>query len=937
MRFFKDLGIGRKIVAVVLFATVVAVINAVVGANSLNAVNNRLNGVVDVGAAKIKLAARINRNMVEVGRAEKNIILSTTQQDMDTFVSYTESYRADIKERLATLRELADAEGQQLTDEFEAVWEEYLKLNREVRDLTRENSGRRAFLLAFGEGRGKLGTAEAQLTALVDKIDADLEDARVLQAANRQERGLAYQKVVLIARIKQNLLSISRAEKNLILAITPEEQQQVFDVLDREWEELSTRRVQLRELVDAERQDLLDEFAVTFEEWRDVSEEVRKLAVANEIEKATELARDVGRPIFDEAEAKLGDLVAKIDADLEAVEVLQGANSQAFDEANEKVVLIAHIKQNLLAISRAEKNLILAKNPEIQNVALAVFEAEWEQLNERRTRLRTLVDEESQGLLDEFAATIDEWRIVSQQVRDLAVADTNDKAIAIAQGDGRAVFDKAAALMTQIVDKNEADLDAERQASDAIFRRTLANMLVISVGSIVLGLLLGVLVSRYISTGLNRLVIATQHVAAGDFTQPIQVDAGDEVGILATAFNQMTVDLRRTTVQLKGEIAERKQAEETLQESEQWLSTTLRSIGDAVIATDAKGLVTLINPVTKDLTGWDEAEAVGQPLEDVFNIINEQTGERAENPVTRVLREGVVVGLANHTVLIAKDGTKRPIADSGAPMRDEEGNIIGTVMVFRDITERKEMQERLVRREKLAVLGQLAGGVGHELRNPLGVISNAAYFLQMVLADADETTREYLGIIGSQVRNAEKIVSDLLDLSRTRSAEREEVALSELVAEVMEGRQPPEGVEVTTRIASDLPTVFVDRLQMRQVLANLVANAYQAMPDGGKLDLSARAEEGRVCLSVADTGCGIPPENVGKIFEPLFTTRARGIGLGLAVSRNLVQVNGGTIEVQSPSTELCEASRSASGVDRTGEEGQGSTFTVALPAREVGS
>ena len=131
-----------------------------------------------------------------------------------------------------------------------------------------------------------------------------------------------------------------------------------------------------------------------------------------------------------------------------------------------------------------------------------------------------------------------------------------------------------------------------------------------------------------------------------------------------------------------------------LRESEQWLSTTLRNIGDAVIATDAKGLVTLMNPVAEDLTGWDEAEAVGKPLEDVFNIINEQTGEPAENPAARVLREGLVVGMANHTVLIAKDGAKRPIADSGVPMRDAEGNIIGTVMIFRNITERKQAEEK---------------------------------------------------------------------------------------------------------------------------------------------------------------------------------------------------------------------------------------------------
>lgn len=500
------------------------------------------------------------------------------------------------------------------------------------------------------------------------------------------------------------------------------------------------------------------------------------------------------------------------------------------------------------------------------------------------------------------------------------------------------------------------------------------------------------------------------------------------------------------------DVTELKRAQVALRESERWLSTTLRSIGDAVLAADPEGRVTFMNPVAKALTGWEGDSAIGRPVSEVFHIVNEDTGERAQDPVARVLREGVVVGLANHTVLVARDGTKRPIDDSGAPIQDGEGNITGAVLVFRDVTERREMQaerdrlfnlsidmlcvagfdgflkqlnpawsktlgwtaeelrskpwlafvhpddheatvaageqlisgepvssfenrylckdgsyrwmswncfplpgedlifavvrdvtgrkqaeeelraysqrlekaleqlreaqEQLVREEKLAVLGQLAGGVGHELRNPLGVISNAVYFLQMVLADADERTREYLGIIGSEVRNAEKIVSDLLDLSRTRPAEREEVALSELVAEALEKQPPPEGVEVTPRIASDLPILFVDRLQIRQVLANLVANAYQAMPEGGELTLSARADGGRVCLSVTDTGYGISRENMGKIFEPLFTTRARGIGLGLAVSRNLVQVNGGTIEVQS-------------------EEGQGSTFTVALPTGDA--
>ena len=135
--------------------------------------------------------------------------------------------------------------------------------------------------------------------------------------------------------------------------------------------------------------------------------------------------------------------------------------------------------------------------------------------------------------------------------------------------------------------------------------------------------------------------------------------------------------------------------EKRLKESEQWLSTTLRSIGDAVIATNTEGNVIFMNHVSQALTGWNEEEAIGKPLEDVFNIINEKTRERVENPVTKVFREGKVVGLANHTLLITRDGTEIPIGDSGAPIIDDKGDINGVVLVFRDVREKKQTEEAL--------------------------------------------------------------------------------------------------------------------------------------------------------------------------------------------------------------------------------------------------
>jgi len=237
-------------------------------------------------------------------------------------------------------------------------------------------------------------------------------------------------------------------------------------------------------------------------------------------------------------------------------------------------------------------------------------------------------------------------------------------------------------------------------------------------------------------------------------------------------------------------------------------------------------------------------------------------------------------------------------------------------MVEERTRELETAQERLIRQEKLAVLGQMAGGVGHELRNPLGVISNAVYFLQMVLTEADETVTEYLGIIASRVQEAEKIISDLLNLSRNRRADKTEVAIRQLLEGVLARHPVPKGVTVAVEIPPNLPSIFVDAQQIGQVLTNLVTNAYHAMLDGGALTFSAQAEQGQMHLSITDTGCGISPETMEKIFEPLFTTRSKGIGLGLAISKNLVNVNGGSIEVESIA-------------------GQGSTFTLTLPTGEA--
>ncbi len=376
----------------------------------------------------------------------------------------------------------------------------------------------------------------------------------------------------------------------------------------------------------------------------------------------------------------------------------------------------------------------------------------------------------------------------------------------------------------------------------------------------------------------------------------------------------------------------RKQTEQALLESEDRYRRLVESLPDGVIV-HSQGRIVFANLVIAKIGGVSSpAELIGKP---VIEFVHPDYREAALKRIQESLRDGVPAPLAEEKFIKA-DGTvievevtAIPFSYAGKPAvltvvndiserkRAEEALKDYNTRLEAEVTERaqqlRDAQERLIRQEKLAVLGQLAGGVGHELRNPLSVILNAIYFLKLVHPEADEQTKEYFGIIEQETRSAEKIITDLLDFARIKSVDREVVAASELVQRVMKRYPAPLSVSVTLDIPSDQPPIFADARQMEQVLGNLVLNAYQAMPEGGRLVISALKQKDEIALSVADTGVGIPPENLDKLFEPLFTPKAKGIGLGLAVCKKLVEANSGRIEVQS-------------------EAGKGSTFTVYLPA-----
>jgi len=281
--------------------------------------------------------------------------------------------------------------------------------------------------------------------------------------------------------------------------------------------------------------------------------------------------------------------------------------------------------------------------------------------------------------------------------------------------------------------------------------------------------------------------------------------------------------------------------------------------------------------------------------------------ERPEEDEGPFLREGkqLINGIAQHLGRISE--RKRAEAELAQYRYQLEE------LVEERTRELQDVQEQLVRQEKLAVLGQLAGGVGHELRNPLSTIKGSAYFLNQVLREPEPRVRRTLDMLDREVATCERIISDLLDFARTKNPIQRSMNINDAVREELSHTAVPENIEVVSQLDETLPPVQADPDQLSQVLANIILNAVQAMPGGGRLTISSESPgPGWVAVSFADTGVGMSDETMAKLFEPLFTTKAKGIGLGLAIVRSLVEGHGGTIEAQS-------------------EVGRGSTFTVRLP------
>jgi PAS domain S-box-containing protein len=386
--------------------------------------------------------------------------------------------------------------------------------------------------------------------------------------------------------------------------------------------------------------------------------------------------------------------------------------------------------------------------------------------------------------------------------------------------------------------------------------------------------------------------------------------------------------------------------------NERWLSAVLSSIGDAVIATDEQGRVAFTNPIARSLTGWAEDDAKGKPLQDVFAIVSEEDRRPVEPPVAQVIREGVVVGLANHIALIARDGTERPIADSAAPIKDHEDKIVGVVLVFRDVTDKRRYEQE---RECLLAAEQAARSeaesanrakdrflavLSHELRTPLTpVLIAASSLLEKGDGSLDPSVRSVLEMVQRNVELESRLIDDLLDVSR--------IARGRLVldlktidvhrairdcVEICRAETSAAGLDVVLELAARHHHVEGDCARLMQVVWNLVRNAARFTAEGGTLSIRTSNVPGPsaagLIVEFTDTGIGIDPAIHDRIFEPFYQghaevrRRPEGLGLGLAISRSVAEAHGGRLSLQSPGP------------------GEGSTFRLELgtvPADETTS
>jgi two-component system, NtrC family, sensor histidine kinase AtoS len=486
---------------------------------------------------------------------------------------------------------------------------------------------------------------------------------------------------------------------------------------------------------------------------------------------------------------------------------------------------------------------------------------------------------------------------------------------------GEAVYDFTVPVLVDGRKWGTARLGLSKRRMEAEIRRARLELGALTLVTLLLGGVAAALVARRIARPVQQLAEGAAAISRGELNQRIEPSTTDEIGRLAAAFNHMAAQLFQQRTALEEAHAELRRQFEELADLKGYTDNILGSLTSGIVTIDLDGRVVTLNPAAELMTGFFRGEAAGRYCTELFAHTPELSDLLTETLASRA-------PIANISLTLRRrNGSAVPIEFGTAPLKGGEGKDLGVIGVFRDVTLLRQLESDLQRSDRLAALGTLAAGLAHEIKNPLTSLLTFSRHLERKFDDRN--FRERFGsVVPRELERINGIVERLLELARPARLSFALVRLPELLERAVElyaDQLADRQIEIVREYARDVPPVQADKEALYRVFVNLVANALDAMPRGGRLIARAgwvtggdplpparRRAANRVKVEIEDTGTGIEPSETDRIFNPFYTTRSGGTGLGLALAHKIVQDHGGRISF-------------------TSVPGRGTTFTIVLP------
>lgn len=417
--------------------------------------------------------------------------------------------------------------------------------------------------------------------------------------------------------------------------------------------------------------------------------------------------------------------------------------------------------------------------------------------------------------------------------------------------------------------------------------RQLAIQIAISLALVPVAWLASYFVAGPMTRPIRQILRTVDKFEAGRFDVKIPVRSRDEIGLLAERINTLGDNLRSYTDRLK-------ETAEQLRGTKVYLESFVNYTSDAIHVTDLEGRVTQVNQAFEKMFGWREEEVIGASLAHV----SEEHLHEYDDIRERILRGETVTD--HETVRLTKNGNMIDMSITVSAIRNEKGDSVAIAEIARNITARKHAEEAIRRSEKLSVIGQLAAGVAHEIRNPLTTVRGFVQLQQQT----GKLIPSHLEVMMSELDRINMIVSEFLVLAKPQARQYQLTQLPSLLSDIvmlLDTLAHMSRVTIETRYSSGIPPIYCEPNQLKQVFINLLKNGIEAMPDGGTIaiDLQYAPEEHSVVVRITDQGCGIPEESMSRLGEPFFSSKSSGNGLGLMVSQRIMANHKGSMAISS--------------------------------------